>query len=130
MGPASNRIPPQQTSDLHCRWAKRGHIIKEASGELYRTTVDYTYFSEPVSCEVTNALGSTNLSRTVDVYCECGTQGTLGAGSGWCVAETQARHITQSTMYMLYLQHLLVPLLFGSLTHPYKAPSHSAVTSY
>ncbi|XP_028632009.1 kin of IRRE-like protein 3 isoform X2 [Grammomys surdaster] len=50
------------------RWAKRGHIIKEASGELYRTTVDYTYFSEPVSCEVTNALGSTNLSRTVDVY--------------------------------------------------------------
>uniref|UniRef100_A0A8C6RWR4 Kirre like nephrin family adhesion molecule 3 n=1 Tax=Nannospalax galili TaxID=1026970 RepID=A0A8C6RWR4_NANGA len=50
------------------RWAKRGHIIKEASGELYRTAVDYTYFSEPVSCEVTNALGSTNLSRTVDVY--------------------------------------------------------------
>lgn len=34
--------------------------------------MDYTYFSEPVSCEVTNALGSTNLSRTVDVYCECG----------------------------------------------------------
>lgn len=37
---------------------------------MYRTTVDYTYFSEPVSCEVTNALGSTNISRTVDVYCE------------------------------------------------------------
>nr|XP_019809957.1 PREDICTED: kin of IRRE-like protein 3 [Bos indicus] len=50
------------------RWAKRGQIIKEASGEVYRTTVDYTYFSEPVSCEVTNALGSTNISRTVDVY--------------------------------------------------------------
>lgn len=33
--------------------------------------MDYTYFSEPVSCEVTNALGSTNISRTVDVYCEC-----------------------------------------------------------
>lgn len=56
---------------LCCRWAKRGQIIKEASGEVYRTTVDYTYFSEPVSCEVTNALGSTNISRTVDVYCEC-----------------------------------------------------------
>ncbi|XP_077914905.1 kin of IRRE-like protein 3 isoform X5 [Halichoerus grypus] len=50
------------------RWAKRGQIIKEASGEVYRTSVDYTYFSEPVSCEVTNALGSTNISRTVDVY--------------------------------------------------------------
>ena len=56
---------------LCCRWAKRGQIIKEASGEVYRTAVDYTYFSEPVSCEVTNALGSTNISRTVDVYCEC-----------------------------------------------------------
>ncbi|ELW72243.1 Kin of IRRE-like protein 3 [Tupaia chinensis] len=50
------------------RWAKRGQVIKEASGDVYRTTVDYTYFSEPVSCEVTNALGSTTLSRTVDVY--------------------------------------------------------------
>lgn len=56
---------------LCCRWAKRGQTIKDASGEVYRTTVDYTYFSEPVSCEVTNALGSTNTSRTVDVYCEC-----------------------------------------------------------
>lgn len=56
---------------LCCRWAKRGQVIKEASGEVYRTAVDYTYFSEPVSCEVTNALGSTNISRTVDVYCEC-----------------------------------------------------------
>uniref|UniRef100_A0A8D2IYA8 Kirre like nephrin family adhesion molecule 3 n=1 Tax=Varanus komodoensis TaxID=61221 RepID=A0A8D2IYA8_VARKO len=50
------------------RWAKKGHIIKEASGDSYETIVDYTYFFEPVSCEVTNALGSTNISRTVDVY--------------------------------------------------------------
>lgn len=71
-------------SGLCCRWAKRGHIIKEASGEVYRTTVDYTYFSEPVSCEVTNALGSTNLSRTVDVYCECRNLGLFRrAGMGW-----------------------------------------------
>lgn len=47
--------------------------------------MDYTYFSEPVSCEVTNALGSTNLSRTVDVYCECGTQEPLGSGQ-WVVS--------------------------------------------
>lgn len=46
---------------------------------MYRTAVDYTYFSEPVSCEVTNALGSTNISRTVDVYCECRCLGTPGA---------------------------------------------------
>ena len=77
---------PPSTSGLYCRWAKRGQIIKEASGELYRTTVDYTYFSEPVSCEVTNALGSTNLSRTVDVYCECGD--SEDPDSGWCLTET------------------------------------------
>ncbi|XP_060107075.1 kin of IRRE-like protein 3 isoform X2 [Heteronotia binoei] len=50
------------------RWAKKGHIIKEASGDSYEAIVDYTYFFEPISCEVTNALGSTNISRTVDVY--------------------------------------------------------------
>uniref|UniRef100_A0ACB8EXZ0 Kin of IRRE-like protein 3 n=1 Tax=Sphaerodactylus townsendi TaxID=933632 RepID=A0ACB8EXZ0_9SAUR len=50
------------------RWAKKGHIIKEASGDSYEAIVDYTYFFEPISCEVTNPLGSTNISRTVDVY--------------------------------------------------------------
>ncbi|XP_015676938.1 kin of IRRE-like protein 3, partial [Protobothrops mucrosquamatus] len=50
------------------RWAKKGHIIKEASSDAYETIVDFTYFFEPISCEVTNALGSTNISRTVDVY--------------------------------------------------------------
>ncbi|CAM9826779.1 unnamed protein product, partial [Bubo scandiacus] len=50
------------------RWAKKGQVIKEASGDFYETVVDHTFFFEPVSCEVTNALGSTNISRTVDVY--------------------------------------------------------------
>ncbi|XP_062450405.1 kin of IRRE-like protein 3 isoform X2 [Rhea pennata] len=50
------------------RWAKKGQVIKEASGDSYETIVDHTFFFEPVSCEVTNALGSTNISRTVDVY--------------------------------------------------------------
>ncbi|XP_060124576.1 kin of IRRE-like protein 3 [Zootoca vivipara] len=53
---------------IQYRWAKKGHIIKEASGDSYETIVDHTYFFEPISCEVTNALGSTNISRTVDVY--------------------------------------------------------------
>lgn len=70
---------------------------------MYRTTVDYTYFSEPVSCEVTNALGSTNLSRTVDVYCECGCWGAppcpLAPGSLWlgpaCMATPQPKCTTR-----------------------------------
>ncbi|XP_058489948.1 kin of IRRE-like protein 3 isoform X7 [Solea solea] len=50
------------------RWAKGGSIIKEVSGDTYEVTVDHSFFTEPVSCEVTNPLGSTNISRNVDVY--------------------------------------------------------------
>lgn len=53
------------------RWAKGGSIIKEVSGDTYEVIVDHSFFTEPVSCEVTNPLGSTNISRNVDVYCEC-----------------------------------------------------------
>lgn len=57
-------------SILLTRWAKGGNIIKEVSGDTYEVLVDHSFFTEPVSCEVTNALGSTNVSRNVDVYCE------------------------------------------------------------
>ncbi|XP_062329301.1 kin of IRRE-like protein 3 isoform X2 [Osmerus eperlanus] len=50
------------------RWAKGGHVIKEISGDTYEVIVDHSFFTEPVSCEVTNPLGSTNISRNVDVY--------------------------------------------------------------
>lgn len=52
------------------RWAKGGQLLKEVTEETFETVVDYSFFTEPVSCEVTNALGSTNVSRTVDVYCK------------------------------------------------------------
>ncbi|XP_034080644.1 kin of IRRE-like protein 3 isoform X13 [Gymnodraco acuticeps] len=50
------------------RWAKGGSIIKEVSGDTYEVIVDHSFFTEPVSCEVTNPLGSTNISRNVDVH--------------------------------------------------------------
>ncbi|XP_059420543.1 kin of IRRE-like protein 3 isoform X6 [Carassius carassius] len=49
-------------------WAKGGSMLKEVSGDTYEVTVDHSFFTEPVSCEVTNPLGSTNISRNVDVY--------------------------------------------------------------
>lgn len=52
------------------RWAKGSSIIREVSGDTYEVIVDHSFFTEPVSCEVTNPLGSTNISRNVDVYCE------------------------------------------------------------
>lgn len=54
----------------HNRWSKGGTVIRDAVGETYEVAVDHSFFTEPVSCEVTNALGSTNISRNVDVYCE------------------------------------------------------------
>ncbi|KAG1970165.1 kin of IRRE-like protein [Pimephales promelas] len=52
----------------HYRWAKGGNLITEVTGDTYEVLVDHSFFTEPVSCAVTNALGSTNISRNVDVY--------------------------------------------------------------
>ncbi|XP_069491521.1 kin of IRRE-like protein 1 isoform X2 [Ambystoma mexicanum] len=50
------------------RWAKGGVIIEEAKDSVYETQVDYSFFTEPVSCEVHNMVGSTNVSTLVDVH--------------------------------------------------------------
>nr|XP_021397852.2 kin of IRRE-like protein 1 [Lonchura striata domestica] len=55
------------------RWAKGGVIIEEAKENRYDTQVDYTFFTEPVSCEVHNDIGSTNVSTLVDVHSGPGT---------------------------------------------------------
>uniref|UniRef100_A0AAR2KXL6 Ig-like domain-containing protein n=1 Tax=Pygocentrus nattereri TaxID=42514 RepID=A0AAR2KXL6_PYGNA len=52
----------------HYRWAKGSSMIRDVLGDSYEVVVDHSFFTEPVSCEVTNALGSTNISRNVDVY--------------------------------------------------------------
>nr|XP_056708573.1 kin of IRRE-like protein 1 [Euleptes europaea] len=50
------------------RWAKGGVILEDAKESKYETHVDYTFFTEPVSCEVHNDVGSTNISTLVDVH--------------------------------------------------------------
>uniref|UniRef100_A0A8C8RXR2 Kirre like nephrin family adhesion molecule 2 n=1 Tax=Pelusios castaneus TaxID=367368 RepID=A0A8C8RXR2_9SAUR len=50
------------------RWAKGGVAIADANGESYEATVDHSFFTQPVSCEVANAVGSTNISTLVDVH--------------------------------------------------------------
>ncbi|XP_019344193.1 kin of IRRE-like protein 1 isoform X1 [Alligator mississippiensis] len=50
------------------RWAKGGLLIEDATDSRYETQVDYTFFTEPVSCEVHNDVGSTNVSTLVDVH--------------------------------------------------------------
>ncbi|XP_066030960.1 kin of IRRE-like protein 1 isoform X3 [Chamaea fasciata] len=50
------------------RWAKGGVLIEEAKENRYDTQVDHTFFTEPVSCEVHNDIGSTNVSTLVDVH--------------------------------------------------------------
>ncbi|XP_044078372.1 kin of IRRE-like protein 3 isoform X4 [Siniperca chuatsi] len=53
---------------IYYRWAKGGSLITDVSGDTYEVLVDHSFFTEPVSCEVTNALGNINISRNVDVY--------------------------------------------------------------
>ncbi|KAM6968234.1 kirre like nephrin family adhesion molecule 3, like isoform 2-T2 [Aplochiton taeniatus] len=49
------------------RWAKGGVPISEANGDSLEVTVDHSYFTDPVSCEVSNSVGSTNVSTLVEV---------------------------------------------------------------
>uniref|UniRef100_A0A8C4Y5H1 Kirre like nephrin family adhesion molecule 2 n=1 Tax=Gopherus evgoodei TaxID=1825980 RepID=A0A8C4Y5H1_9SAUR len=50
------------------RWAKGGVVIAEANGDSYEARVDHSFFTQPVSCEVANVVGSTNVSTLVDVH--------------------------------------------------------------
>ena len=59
------------------RWAKGGFLIEDAHESRYQTNVDYSFFTEPVSCEVHNKVGSTNVSTLVNVHCE------QPQGRGW-----------------------------------------------
>ncbi|CAK7307828.1 Kin of IRRE-like protein 1 [Vulpes lagopus] len=53
---------------LGYRWAKGGFVIEDAHESRYETNVDYSFFTEPVSCEVHNKVGSTNVSTLVNVH--------------------------------------------------------------
>ncbi|KAL4657245.1 kin of IRRE-like protein 1 isoform X1 [Arapaima gigas] len=50
------------------RWAKGGVLLEGARESMYVTVVDHSFFTEPVSCQVFNAVGSTNVSILVDVH--------------------------------------------------------------
>ncbi|KAK1790957.1 hypothetical protein P4O66_014798, partial [Electrophorus voltai] len=49
-------------------WAKGGVILEGARESVFVTTADHSFFTEPVSCQVFNAVGSTNVSILVDVH--------------------------------------------------------------
>lgn len=54
-------------------------MIEDAHDSRYETNVDYSFFTEPVSCEVHNKVGSTNVSTLVNVHCES----LRGQGQRW-----------------------------------------------
>lgn len=58
---------------LAVRWAKGGVLLEGARESVFVTTADHSFFTEPVSCQVFNAVGSTNVSILVDVHCESNT---------------------------------------------------------
>ncbi|KAE8594573.1 hypothetical protein XENTR_v10019700 [Xenopus tropicalis] len=48
------------------RWAKGG-VPLAVSGDKYTVEVDHTFFTAPVSCEVSNSVGASNVSTAVNV---------------------------------------------------------------
>ncbi|KAM7400136.1 hypothetical protein PAMA_004711 [Pampus argenteus] len=50
------------------RWAKGGVLLEGARESVFVTTADHSFFTEPVSCQVINAVGTTNVSILVDVH--------------------------------------------------------------
>ncbi|XP_028852508.1 kin of IRRE-like protein 1a isoform X1 [Denticeps clupeoides] len=50
------------------KWAKGGVILQGARESVFVTKADHSFFTEPVSCQVFNAIGSTNVSILVDVH--------------------------------------------------------------
>lgn len=50
-----------------------------ARGPVLEVVADASFLTEPVSCEVSNAVGSANRSTALDVQCEPG-RGQIGAG--------------------------------------------------
>lgn len=61
------RPPPDL---LNPRWAKGGVVLQGARESVFTTKADHSFFTEPVSCLVFNAVGKTNVSILVDVHCE------------------------------------------------------------
>uniref|UniRef100_A0A8D3CBH8 Kirre like nephrin family adhesion molecule 1a n=1 Tax=Scophthalmus maximus TaxID=52904 RepID=A0A8D3CBH8_SCOMX len=50
------------------RWAKGGVVLQGARESVFTTKADHSFFTEPVSCLVFNAVGKTNVSILVDVH--------------------------------------------------------------
>uniref|UniRef100_A0A8C6USJ3 Kirre like nephrin family adhesion molecule 1b n=1 Tax=Neogobius melanostomus TaxID=47308 RepID=A0A8C6USJ3_9GOBI len=49
-------------------WDSGGVLLEGARESVLMTTADHSFFTEPVSCQVFNAVGSTNVSILVDVH--------------------------------------------------------------
>uniref|UniRef100_A0A3B4AP52 Ig-like domain-containing protein n=1 Tax=Periophthalmus magnuspinnatus TaxID=409849 RepID=A0A3B4AP52_9GOBI len=49
-------------------WAKGGVVLQGARESVFTTKADHSFFTEPVSCLVFNAVGKTNVSILVDVH--------------------------------------------------------------
>lgn len=52
-----------------------------ARGPRLEVVADASFLTEPVSCEVSNAVGSANRSTALDVLCELGP--ACGCGQRW-----------------------------------------------
>lgn len=88
------------------RWSKGGVPISEANGDSLEVTVDYSYFTDPVSCEVSNSVGSTNVSTLVDVQCKFNWRQTLYALWFLCFQILKVEQLFKKSLLLILTGHL------------------------
>lgn len=75
---------------LNARWAKGGVVLQGARESVFTTKADHSFFTEPVSCLVFNAVGKTNVSILVDVHCESLSTHLTSLSHSWPTSLTTA----------------------------------------
>nr|XP_008541561.1 PREDICTED: kin of IRRE-like protein 2 [Equus przewalskii] len=86
------------------RWAKGGSPVLGARGPMLEVVADASFLTAPVSCEVSNAVGSANRSTALDVQCKlergrgCGHSGELvwSWDEGFLAAGSRGRFLVET----------------------------------
>lgn len=84
---------------LNARWAKGGVVLQGARESVFTTKADHSFFTEPVSCLVFNAVGKTNVSILVDVHCESLRTHLTSLSHSWPTSLTTAWSLRDETRH-------------------------------
>lgn len=106
------KYAPLPPSLFNPRWAKGGVVLQGARESVFTTKADHSFFTEPVSCLVFNAVGKTNVSILVDVHCESLGTRLTSLTLSWPTSLTTALSVRAPSAPLLLLWLSVFFLLF------------------